>query len=255
MPWAQLVAVPDRMLEIARGNVEGMKAVTAFGLNGDIGTSEEDVWDGGGDWTAPTTARTHAVVSSSVNDTNGGTGARTVRLHGLTGWGAAEVSEDITMNGTTPVNTTNSYVMVNRLEVLTSGSAGPNDGTITATAATDSTVTARIAAGEGYSLAAIYGLPSVQNLYLKSWFSSLLKGPASANLDGLLLVNPEPGDQAANYHTRHKMVAVEEGNPSPGMVFDPPLKISGPAIVKIRAISDTASSLAAGGFSGILVTE
>ena len=80
-------------LDIPSGGISGTTSVNKFGRNTDIDTAVEDVWDGGGTWVAPTQVRTHDIVSTSTSDDGDpvGVGARTIRVYGLTGWGAAEV--------------------------------------------------------------------------------------------------------------------------------------------------------------------
>lgn len=60
----------DFDLELSRGRIPGMSRVNKFGRNSDVdtGTIPEDVWDAGGLHVPPTAARTHDLVSSSVND-------------------------------------------------------------------------------------------------------------------------------------------------------------------------------------------
>ena len=79
------------------------------GFNTDVDTAVEDIWDGGGLWVAPTEARTHQIKSASTSDDGDpvGVGARTVRIWGLKSWTAAEIFEDIVLNGTTDVRALN----------------------------------------------------------------------------------------------------------------------------------------------------
>ena len=60
----------DFLLDIARGKVPGVSHIEKFGRNPDIDTNDtpEDVWDVGGLWVPPTSARIHAVASTSTQD-------------------------------------------------------------------------------------------------------------------------------------------------------------------------------------------
>jgi len=186
---AQLVQ--DYGLAVARGLVTGQSSVNKFGAAPDgIQTSATDVWSLANStptqqiWLAPTAARIHAIVSTSANDDGDpvGTGARTIRIYGLQTWDTAETSEVVTLNGTGAVNTANSYVIIHRMKVLTMGASGPNVGTISATAATDNTVTAVILPGDGQTEMAIYGVPSVQDFYLTRWSGAIGKSTAAASI-------------------------------------------------------------------------
>lgn len=154
-------------LEVAKGNVTKHSLITKFGHNLDVDTGSvpEDVWNYGGAFVAPTTARVHAIVSSSANDTSAGTGCRTVLIYGING-SYARVTETVTMNGTTPVNTVNSYLHIHLMQIQTVGSVGWNVGDITATAATDATVTCKIDATDGQSESAIYLVPTGYKAYI-----------------------------------------------------------------------------------------
>ncbi len=146
--------------EISKGNISGSMTITKFGLNTDVdaGTTPEDVWDLGGTFVSPTVARRHNVVSTSINDTSAGTGAKTIFIRGINEAYAA-VSETITMNGTSNVATTNTYFHIHLMQVLTGGSVGNNVGIITATAQTDGTVTCQISATLNQSCSSIYMVP------------------------------------------------------------------------------------------------
>ncbi len=123
------------LLDVAAGKYPSYASGTKFGRNSEIdtGTAPEDVWDGVGNYTGlPTTgtATTLSIFSSSALDTSAGTGARTVRISGLNA-SYEPISEIVTLNGTTPVITTNSYWRQSRAEVVTAGSTGFNQGAIT----------------------------------------------------------------------------------------------------------------------------
>jgi hypothetical protein len=78
-------------------------------------------------------------TSGSANDTSAGTGARTIRLTYYSisaGVVTGPFTEDVTMNGTTAVNTSSTTIcFVEKIEVLTAGSGGVNAGVITMFAA------------------------------------------------------------------------------------------------------------------------
>ena len=184
------VATSPYGLQVALGNITGVANVSKFGRNLDVDTGfEEDVWSQGGSWVAPTTARVHDIVSSNANDTSAGTGARTVEIFGLDS-NFDEISETVTMNGTTNVATVNSYTRIFRMIVRTAGTGGQNAGDITATAQTDATVTAVITAAFNQTLMAIYTVPDSKSAYINNVFASVNR-QASAGINLTMFVRPE----------------------------------------------------------------
>lgn len=93
-------------------------------------------------------------AATSVNTQAGslGTGAHHVIIRGISG-NYIYQEETVYLNGIVAVNTVNSYRFINEMEI-TSGDT--NVGVITATAATDGTVTCAIAAGSGAATQAFY---------------------------------------------------------------------------------------------------
>ncbi len=153
------------LLEVSLGNIENYELEDIFGYNPDIniGTTPEDVWFNGGIYTGfPTnTPETVDVLSSSANDTAAGTGARTVRIFGLkTNTSEEYESEDIILNGTTPVTSVDVWYRVNKIVVLTAGSSEENEGNITVR---QTTTTANVFAvapvGANNSLLCVYTVP------------------------------------------------------------------------------------------------
>ncbi len=105
---------------------------TIVGFNADVNTADapEDIWPGPNDLIiTPTVAGVVACVSSDAADASAGTGARTIILRGVgAGPTFAIISETVTLNGTTPVNSTASFAFVNRITVSSAGSGGKNAG-------------------------------------------------------------------------------------------------------------------------------
>lgn len=253
----------DYFMEVAQGNISGSTSVNKFGrtTNADNGVAT-DIWDGANatddvdTWVAPTQARTHSITSTSTNDDGSpaGTGARTIRVYGLTSWSTAETSEDITLNGTTGVNTSNSYVIIHRMKVLTCGASGPNVGTIKATAATDGTVTAQINAGEGQTQMAVYGIPSTQKAYCSALYASIVSGTVrtvAANV--ALLFTPDVQNEETVFQVKHTMGLFDTGDGYVRHVYNPPATFAGPGILKLEATADGDNSDVSGGFDLVLV--
>lgn len=265
-----IAGIPYNQL-IAEGLVPNHDSINKFGQNKEIDSGvTADVWSGGRTvgalpagssllWIAPTAACKHNITSTSASDDGdlAGVGARTIKIYGLPDWDTAEINEDIVMNGTGNVLTENTYVIIHRMKVLTKGATSANVGTITATATSpsDVTVTARIDVGNGQTLMAVFGVPSIQTLYLDSFYSSIKRGvTAAASVDILLLVNPEPDVELLNFLCKHTFGLLTQGTSAVLSPYSPPKKIEGPAIVKIQAVSGANDMSVSAGFDGILVT-
>lgn len=244
----------DFALEVQLGNVAGIAGVTKFGRNSFLAAATPaDIWTGPtGIWVAPTTARTHDIVSTSASDDGApvGVGARTLRVFGLTGWGTAEVFEDITLNGVTNVPTANAYVIIHRMQVLTYGATGVNVGVITATAQTDATVTASIGAGAatgtGQTKMAIYGVPSTQTAYITKLEASIGTVDPAANMLITLCVTPDPTANLLHCIQKHQFTLLGAGSSEATHPFNPYQAIPGPAIIRMQAQADVVSNVDAG---------
>jgi hypothetical protein len=146
--------------KVSAGKIERTGIHNIVGYNGDLDADvEETVWNVGGDWSSLSSAETMDIVSSSTNDTSAGTGARIIRIIGLDN-NKDEITENVILNGTTIVTTTNSFLIIHYMTIITAGSSNTNDGNITATASTASTVQAKIDTGEGLSKNGFYMVPN-----------------------------------------------------------------------------------------------
>lgn len=242
-------------LDAAMGSINGISYVHKFGRNADIDQAIEDIWDGGGVWVPPTTARTHSIVSSDAADTNtAGAGARKIKISGLVDWSSeGSASEVIELNGTTPVSTVNSYVIIHRMFVAESGDS-INTGTITATADTDATVTASILAGEGQTQMAIFGIPDGHTALMSQFYASSNRSTTSGSVDLLLKVNSSPQDNNA-FTTKHAEGLQLSGSSSLIHKYSPYKKFNGPCIVKMSAIGSANGNDVSAGFDMIIVKE
>jgi len=119
-------------LAVQRGNITNFSSVNKFGFNNLVPTSFEVIALGSANFTYPTSAGTVTIVSDDANDTSDGTGARTVKIQGLDS-SYNLLDETVSMNGTTNVNSTNSFLRIFRMSVETAGTSGGLEGNITAT--------------------------------------------------------------------------------------------------------------------------
>jgi hypothetical protein len=161
-------------LQVARGQIAYHESIYKFGNNPQVADSIETVWPEGGLYSYLSAATVLTVSSSSTNDTSAGTGARTVELFGLDG-DYNEISEVVTLNGQTAVNTTQSYLRINRMIVRSAGSGGANAGIIYAGTGTVTTgVPANIYAtingdGTNQTLMALWTIPAGYTGYLMQY--------------------------------------------------------------------------------------
>ena len=256
----------DFPLQVPRGLVTGIVDVNKFGNapNG-VQTTATDVWSRSDStttqqiWVAPTQARVHAIVSSSTDDDGNpvGDGARTIRILGLRTWDSVETTEDIILNGTTPVNTDNSYVIIYRMRVLTAGTTSINVGTITATAAVNGTVTAVIVPNEGQTNMAIYGLPSTQTFYMTAVSASMNDASAKSRVDLELKVNESPNVSPLNvrFVSKNHFQMQNEGVSFIERHFNPYRPFPGPCIIKVQAVGSESDMDVYAGFDGYLVNN
>lgn len=120
--------------EISTGSVSNKFIVGKFGFNGSVGSTIAPI-TASGQYQTPTTAALLEIVSTDVDDNATGAGARVVTVEGLDGNFDLQ-SEDVTMNGVTPVTLTKLWRRVFRVYVKDSGTyadagAGSHEGTIT----------------------------------------------------------------------------------------------------------------------------
>ena len=236
-------------LEVARGLRTGIAQVNKFGRNPDIDAGQtEDIWAGGGTWSPPTAAGTVAIVSSDVADNSAGTGARTLYVSGLNG-DYNEVEETVSLNGTTPVNTANSYFIVHRMRVLTAGTGGTAAGTITSTSNGTGTPTfPSIEIGANQTQFCVYQVPAGMTLYLWNFMGSI-SGGTTGEID--LYQKPFGGV----YNLTGEIRLNSAASSSQRVDYKVPLKFTEKTIVKLSCSVASNNTIAVGSFDGILVTN
>lgn len=157
----------DYGIEVSLGIRQGAELWNKWGYNPDVDVGTEVVASWGGTFAINTTARTLSIVSDSTDDDDGGTGCNSVVLYGLNeNW--KETIEVVTLNGTTPVVTTSTWIGINRIAMFLCGTGQGNAGTITATKVTDGDMVGQLPVGEGVTQQCIFYVP-VQHQFQMEW--------------------------------------------------------------------------------------
>ena len=147
----------DFPLEVAKGNITGYSQIFLSATNSSTNTSLQTIWEQGGIIVTKTVGAILNIVSTNVNDTNGGTGGQDILLDGVDGSGT-EITETINLNGTTIVNSTLSFKAINAAFILNVGSSGTQLGDVSVTHTSD--VIAFISTGEGFLRQLYYTVPT-----------------------------------------------------------------------------------------------
>lgn len=173
------VDTTEVLSKIPAGVIHGATAVNLIGVNAAPTTTFETLWDNSNAYTFLTTnMTTPTIVSSSANDAAAGTGARTVRITGINASFAAQ-TEDIILNGVTPVSLVNSYMTINSITVLTAGSGGTTAGNLTLAAG--GVTHGYVLAGRNQSTSFIYSTPAEYGLLIYNFYCSEEAASAGGN--------------------------------------------------------------------------
>ncbi|KKM68571.1 hypothetical protein LCGC14_1459460, partial [marine sediment metagenome] len=161
--------VRDFFVEATKGNIVGQIAKNKFGVNLNVGTTEEDIQSQGGTLVFLQSAELIGIISSdTTNDILLGENATSVFIEGLDE-NFTEISEIVNLS-TVTTNTVQEYIRVNRMFVNQVGNyTSSNAGTITGTAAVSGTVQIEIPVGSGQSKTTHFTVPAGQNLIITAF--------------------------------------------------------------------------------------
>jgi len=148
-------------LQVARGQINGHENVKLFGYTAALGsTAMGPLWEGltgsGGNYPYPVSAVVMTLASSSASDT-----AVSILIDGL-GAGFVQQTETVALNGTTNVNTTKSFLRINRMSTVVGNAVG------NVTAINGGTTYAKINAGVGDTQMSILTVPAGYTFYQTS---------------------------------------------------------------------------------------
>ena len=243
----QSTTTVDPYLQISKSLVSGSSPVYISGENpAVVKDTIEDLWGSSvASWIPPTIATTVNIVSNSIADTASGTGARAISISGLDG-SYNQVSEVLTLNGTTNVATTLSYRIIHKMVVIYAGSGNTAAGTISSVWTGGGTpVGPNIVLGQNSSQSCIYQVPVGYSLYITNYkIGSHDGGKAS----GFLMAKPLNGvyNCIEICPTNVYLCAVIRE-------FQPPMKILQYTTIKFQTTVNTVLMQSFGSIDGILV--
>lgn len=245
-------------INVSAGDVNNMIHVNKFGRNEDVDTgTAEDVCNSGGTYAGLpiSTTQTIQIFSSSTSDTSAGVGARTISISGLQSTSATDYTEEtLTLNGTTPVVSVNSWYRVNRVWVETAGSTGSNVGQITVRhSTTTANVFALMQIGLNQSTIGAYTIPFDTIGYLSSIRVSLVRSSGSPG-SGTLTLRIRDTLNGGVFRTR-EIIDLQTGGPVI-IKYDYPKQLPAGADVKIRveSVSDN-NTIVTGGFTILMLKD
>lgn len=235
-------------IQVSNGEIEGVGYIEKFGMNVDVDSNKETIWDAGGIYQYLTTAETVAITSTSGADSTAGTGARTVEIQGLDA-DHNLVYETLTVGGGAG---TQEFLRIFRAKVLTAGSSGVNEGTVSITSNSTSKVLAQIgidgsgsnAAGRGQTFMTLYTVPAGKTAYLTQW----TVGCGKQNTDAVATFLARPDGGAWNAKDIITVSATTYAKD-----YKIPLKFDEKTDIEVRAYSTTNNSLVSSTFNLILI--
>lgn len=226
------------------GLIENAQIVHKFGRNPAISSIPESIWDESTlyPWSAFASPSTLSIVSTSAEDKSGGTGAYTITVVGLdTNYDWLE--EAVTLNGTTPVVTTNIFSRVFRMNVNTASTSNGAVGKLTASLG--ATVVASILIGNNQTMMGVFTIPRGYSGYITDAYGSVGQGK-SATLT--LFIRPFGGV----FNAKHVAELYENTYPYSPRTY---LKVPQKADIDVRAVSASAGTSISGIFNLIIVKD
>jgi len=244
---APQVCSQDYLQALAEGDIAGHSHFEKFGRVTGVQTALTDVWDYGGTtalYVFPAAAAKMRVVSSSVQDDTGGSGATKIKINGLIA-GYVDTTEEVTLDGTTPVQTSNSFLRINKVWVSAGAAAAGNISIYHLTNATP--IYAYITLGFTQSRQIIFTTPTGKSLYITGMRISAGVGntTASGKINYVIFtlkatVDPGTGAASTLFYPLMEMGVV---NGSFYVPFEMPIKIPATGDLRLQVQGDTAQAV------------
>jgi hypothetical protein len=191
------------------------------------------------------------ISSSSVDDAAAGTGARTIAIFGLDA-NYNKINETVALNGETEVNTTNSFLRIFRMYVVTAGSGATAAGTIyagtgTVTSGVPENIYGMITLTANQTQMAFWTVPAGYTFYLTGIYYSSANSTANASTNFQLIERPLDGVFRIQSSVR------TAGNGDFVIDFHTPIFFSEKTDIEIRAVASAGASNVSAEFEGIYI--
>ena len=234
-----LASASEKYDAIVNDSLPNVQELLISGQNLDVDTTEETIWEAGGAYIYYTTASVVEVLSDDADDLDADTGAQEVTVYGLDA-NYNEVNEAVTMNGATPVATTQTFLRILKAVVTAAGSSGTNEGTITVRDDSDTPTLCTIPPGAGRSSMAMWTVPAGRTAFITSLTVSNMDDAVGASVR--LYIREYGGYLLSTYVTQ----IVSGGLYIP---FELPIRVSQKSDIEIRATGIAADAAVAVSFN------
>lgn len=245
---------------IRMGTIAGISGNRKFGSNPTIstGTVPETIWNAGGlyNWQADADFQVEVVSSDAADDGDpAGTGAHTILLIGLAGDDWDQVTESVTLNGTTAVPTTRTdWRRLDRAVITAAGSAGTNVGDVTIRIQGGGDTIAQCGADSGQTSLAAFSVAGDRSAAITAVEVGVTESANSSNLQYALFTRDS---SVANPVWRRRM---DLGTRGAGTTFqrielDSPIILGPKSDVELRVLSCSSNGVAVVGVFEMTLVE
>lgn len=226
----------DWELLVPLGLIDSTYQFYKYGLNPDVdeGTGE-DIWYAGGTYPVRTAAAPMLAASTDIHDDLDSTGCEKIIISGVSAT-YRKLLDTLTLNGTSNVETADTFFYVNSSWCYQAGSSRVNEGDITLTHKTDANTAAAIPTGQGQEEQAVYVVASDEIVLIGGGYVTLNAlaatptGEPSATI-GLRYLDLSRSN--SSWRRIGNTSCAYYGNSFTPWRFEPLQRIDGPAIIKV----------------------
>jgi len=233
--------------EVARGNVTGASAVSAYGERTTTGAETNRLIWPNGEFSIPAASGVQmTLVSTSADDDVGGTGIETVHIHYLDG-SLNPNTETVSLDGLTSVTTDATDIrFIQCMHIGSVGSGGAAAGDITAS--NGGTVYSQISTGEVRCSSSARMVPAGKRLLVTGAAASAVSGTSTARVIVRIVATSINNHEYIDPLVLVPQASIGVQDGSEAMGFDPPLMMSEGNIMGMAQTTDKAATISGSWF-------